>query len=551
MRSINRSGGGGAHPYLSELEDLYREGRITRRGFIRNATVLGVSLTGISAFLSRESWDAAAASHAPVRGGTLRTEYNWIPYVEDPAADGVGTGAVGLSIAESLVWVGEDGAPRPQLVKSWESNDATTEWTLHLQEGVTFNNGKPFGADDVIWNIKHWLNPDTGSSMAAALDFLSPEGVEKVDDLTIKLRLDRPNADVLLAFYDYPSMIAPEGGWKDFYSGNPADAVGTGPFMMEEFIPDERIVLVRNPNYWRKGADGKALPYVDKVIVTAGWDDAARLAALIGNEADLLTPGDGIIEELEKYPDEIGIESFTTGWITPIVMRVDMAPFDDVRVRQALKLVQDRKKIQELVQPKGQVAYDHWIPASAAAYCPDTDTDGRPQDIERAKALLAEAGHADGLDIELSTPDDAFRPAFAQVYTEMAAKAGVNININMLPSSAFWDQWQEWPFSVSGWNGRIPATKNINLALRCGADWTESYYCNKDLDALLDTVDATVDIEEKRKLYCRIQSTMQEDSGYIIPFFAATFRARRSSVHLPDTWARGGFLWHSMWLSEG
>ena len=93
--------------------------------------------------------------------------------------------------------------------------------------------------------------------------------------------------------------------WKDFYSGNPADAVGTGPFMMEEFIPDERIVLVRNPNYWRKGADGKALPYVDKVIVTAGWDDAARLAALIGNEADLLTPGDGIIEELEKYPDEI------------------------------------------------------------------------------------------------------------------------------------------------------------------------------------------------------------------------------------------------------
>ena len=159
------------HPYVSELKDLHRGGRITRRGFIRNATLWGLSLGSISAFLSGETRDAAAASHAPVRGGTLRTEYNWIPYVEDPAADGVGTGAVGLAIAEALVWVGEDGVPQPQLVKSWESNDDTTEWTLHLQEGVAFNNGKPFGADDVIWNIRHWLDPDTGSSMAAALDY--------------------------------------------------------------------------------------------------------------------------------------------------------------------------------------------------------------------------------------------------------------------------------------------------------------------------------------------------------------------------------------------
>ncbi|HHH76309.1 MAG TPA: diguanylate cyclase, partial [Phycisphaerae bacterium] len=120
----------------------------------------------------------------PVRGGTLRTEYGWIPYVEDPAADGVGTGQVGLAIAESLVWIGADGQPRPQLLKSWEYNEDATEWIFHLQEGVTFNNGKPFGADDVIWNILHWLDPDTGASAAAKLDMLSPEGIEKVDDLT-------------------------------------------------------------------------------------------------------------------------------------------------------------------------------------------------------------------------------------------------------------------------------------------------------------------------------------------------------------------------------
>jgi len=550
MKIIKKTKREDVHPHIPELKELYRGGRITRRKLIRNAAILGVSLSIIGAFLVGDARPAAAAADDPVRGGTLRTEYNWIPYVEDPAADGVGTGYVGLAVAESLIWVGEDGVPQPQLVKSWEASDDTTEWTLHLQEGVTFNNGKPFGADDVIWNIKHWLDPDTGSSLAAALDFLSPEGIEKVDDLTIKLHLNRPNADLMLSFYDYPSMIAPEGGWKDFYSGDPADAIGTGPFMMEEFTPDERAVLVRNPNYWDMGADGQPLPYLDKVIVTAGWDDATRLAALIGDQADLLNPRVGIIEELEKHPDEINIQSFNTGWITPIVMRTDMKPFDDPRVRNALRLVQDRKKIQELVQPMGDVAYDHWIPSSAAAYCSDTDADGRLQDIEQAKALLAEAGYPDGLEIELATADDAHRPDFAQVYKEMAAEAGITVNINMLPSDAFWDQWQQWPFSVSGWNGRIPATKNINLALRCGADWTESYYCNEKLDALLDAVDATVDVEKKRKLYCQIQSIMQEDSGYIIPFFAATFAASRSNVHIPSTWSRAGYLWHQVWLSE-
>ncbi len=536
------------HPYIPELKELYRGGRITRREFIRHAAILGVSLSSAGAFLGTGGkGEARAASGSPVRGGTLRTEYNWIPYVKDPAQDGVGTGLVGLAIAEPLVWVGEDGVPQPQLAKSWEASADAKTWTLHLQKGVKFNNGKPFNADDVIWNFMHWLDKDAGSSMAAKLSFLPATGIEKVDDHTIKCHLSRPYFAFPLALYDYPSMIAPDGGWKDFYKGDSKHAIGTGPFLMESFTPDERMVLVRNPNYWQKGADGKALPYVDKVIVTAGWDDAARLAALLGNQADVLAPTEGVIAELEKS-DAVNVESMHTGWITPIVMRCDMKPFDDKRVRKALKLVQDRKKIQALVQPMGKVGYDHWILSTDAAYCSDTEAN-QGQDIKMAKALLAEAGYPNGLEIELSTADDAFRPAFAQVYKEMAAKAGINVKINIQPSTAFWDQWMKWPFSVSGWNGRIPATANINLALRCGGDWNESYYCNKEFEAVLNEADATVDVEKRRKLYCKIQSIMQEDSGYIIPFFAATFRARRKNVHLPYTWSRGGYLWHHMWLS--
>ena len=489
----------------------------------------------------------------PKRGGTLRTEYNWIPYIDDPAADGVGTGQVGLAIAESLVWVGADGVPRPQLVKSWEFNEDATEWIFHLQEGVTFNDGKPFGADDVIWNIKHWLDPDSDASAAAKLDMLTPEGIEKVDDLTVKFILDRPNADFLLAFYDYPTMIAPDGGWDDFYSGDPADAVGTGPWLMEEYLPDERFVLVRNPNYWQKGEDGESLPYIEKVIVTAGWDDAARLAAIVGDEIDILTnPGDGIREELEG-DDNIAINWYAR-WSAPMVVRVDLPPFDDQRVVQALKLVQDRDRIQELVMPTGFVGYDHWIDSSDGSYCSDTDADGRPQDIEAAKELLADAGYADGLDLELAIPDGDFRVDLAQVYKEMAAEAGINIELNIQPSSAFWDQWQSWPFSVTGWNARLPATANISLALRCEAAWTESFWCNEEFDELLNQVEATADVDARRDLYCQIQQIMQDEGPYLLPLWIAQYGASQNDVQLPQdhggTWSRAQYLWHYMWLEE-
>jgi len=487
-----------------------------------------------------------------VRGGTLRTEYNWIPYVEDPAVDGVGTGTVGLAIAEPLVWVDGGGVPRPNLIKSWEASDDALEWTLYLQEGVTFNNGKAFGADDVIWNFNHWLDPDVGSSMAARLDFLTPDGIEKVDDLTIKLTLDRPYADLPLALYDYPSMIAPDGGWTDFYSGDPADAIGTGPFMLEEFIPDERFVLVANPNYWRLGEDGQPLPYVDKVIVTAGWDDAARLAALVGGEADILSVGQGIVPDLEAN-EGIDVIRYNTGWITPIVMRLDLEPFSDVRVRQALRLVQDRETIRDLVFPDGRIGYDHWIREDVPEYCPDTDVGGHPQDIEGAKALLAEAGFSNGLDVELAIPDGDFRTDLGQVYKEMAAEAGINVTLNIVPSSAFWDQWQQWPFSISGWNGRIPATISPSLALRCGSvdsGWGETYYCNEEFEKVLDEAESTVDVDKKRELMCQIQTFMQEDAPMLIPFWAVEYGARQSNLNIPEDWSRSVPLWHWMWFSE-
>jgi peptide/nickel transport system substrate-binding protein len=552
MEIIKKKKRNDVHPYIPELEELYRGGRITRREFLRNAALLGMSLASAGTFLAACAQGTPAPTKAPAteapaeaptevpptampvsevkRGGILRSEYGWIPYMEDPATDGVGTGNVGRNVAETLTWVDDDNVPHPLLCERWEPSEDAKEWTLYLQRGVTFNNDKPFNADDVMWNFQHWLDPDVGAGMGGKLSMLSSTGVEKVDDYTVKLHLDRPFYGIPWLLYDYPGLIAPAGGWDDFYHGDAEHAIGTGPFLMKEFVPDERMELVRREDYWQNGVDGRPLPYLDGVRVSTGFDDASKLAAILGDELDMVgTVGEGIVEELQRH-EGIVVALIDKPWSSPIELRCDMAPFDDPRVRNALKWCQDRESLRARCMPKGRLAWDHWVHPLHEGWCSDTDKD-RPQDIEKAKALLAEAGYPDGIEIDLVTPNTPeHRPAFAQALKEMAAPAGITINVKLMPSSAFWDQVEEWPVKVSGWGGRPLATDVLDLVLRCGAPYPELHYCNEEFDRLVDEVEGAVDVEKRRQLLCKVQRMMQEDCGLLLPFWNIDYYAYRQPV---------------------
>jgi len=541
------------HPYIPELKDAYQKKKISRRQFLRHAAMLGLSLGAANSFLAacagpeetpqadptatpapQASPTPLAATAEPVggieRGGVLRWERGWLSYIADPAQDGKGTGEAGRLIAETLTWVDADNVAHPLLAERWEVSEDAKEWTLHLQQGVTFNNGKEFGADDVVWNFEHWLDEDTGSPMASRLSYLSSSGVEKVDDHTVKLWLDQPSLGLPYVLYDFPALIMPEGGADDFYHGDAEHAVGTGPFLMKEFIPDERLEAVRRDDYWQNGIDGQPLPYLDGVVAMAGFEhDASRVAALIGNEIDVVSPGDAAMGQLEGR-EGIVVEAVPTPWSSPARVRCDLEPFDDPRVRNALKLCQDRERIRDLVMPRGGIAYDHWVSPLHEGYCPGTDG-SRPRDIERAKQLLTEAGYPDGIRVTLVSPTSPdHRPALAQVLKEMAAPAGIDIDIEVLPDSAFWDQWMDYPFSISGWNGRRLPTDNLSLGARCGAAWNEMHWCNEEFDATLTKAEATVDIEERRALFCDLQRLMQEDSGLLLPFWNVATAAYRTEV---------------------
>ncbi len=554
------------HPYIPELKELYRKRRITRREFIRNAALLGLSLGAIQTFLASCA-PAPEPTPTPVpptstpvpptptpapptptptpavkRGGILRVDWPWMPYLDDPAKDGVGTSEAARCVAETLTRLDENLVLHPLLAERWEVNEDASEWTFYLRRGVTFNNGKPFTADDVVWNILHWLDPATGSPLKDALAFLSPSGVEKVDDYTVRLHLDKPSISVPYHLWNYPALILPEGGCA-FYDG---EAIGTGPYLMKEFIPDERMEFVRREGYWQNGIDGKPLPYLDGIRFIAGLDDPARLAAITQDEIDILYgPSVAIMKEMEKNP-EIVVERRPSMDSNVIRVRCDVPPFDDPRVRNALKWCQDREKIRQVAYlGHGLTAYDHWVSPLDEAYYPLED---RPQDIDKAKALLAEAGYPDGLEIEITVIAGDQTEDMALPLKEMAIEAGIKININAVPSSVFWDAWDEWPFGITGWNGRV-AYGNLTLGCRCGAVWNEMHWCNEEFDSVLDQVEATPDVEERRKLVRRLEEIMQEDSGMLLPFWLDATGAHRKRVQNYTKHAAPHYYLLYVWLA--
>jgi hypothetical protein len=296
--------------------------------------------------------------------------------------------------------------PRPQLAKTWQPNDKADVWTFQLREGVKFQDGAPFGAKDVVYFYKRLLDPALASPVASSLSVIDPAGIEAVDDHTVRFKL---KSEVV----EFPSLIANRFTYI-LREGQAADqirtqAIGTGPFKVQHFVPgEEPSVFVKNEHYWRPG-----LPKVDVVELRAVPDSAARIAAISSGQVDLVwdLPRIGI-DGLEKNP-EVKVVSVRSPFVLNLAVWTDTPPFDDVRVRQAMKYVIDREKIKKLVVGgRGQIGDDNPVAPWARYALEETP---RKRDIAKAKALLAEAGHPKGLEVELFTSN--VTPGFIELST--------------------------------------------------------------------------------------------------------------------------------------
>jgi peptide/nickel transport system substrate-binding protein len=411
--------------------------------------------------------------------------------------------------------------PVPRLAESWEGNADSTEWTFHLRKGVKFHDGSDFDSGDVVYTYRRLLDPQLGSAARAVLSpFLEPDGIQAVDAHTVRFKLTKPVSVFPVLQREKVTQIVAEGMTSEQLR---LTANGTGPFMLEQFTPGGPVrTLRRNPNYWQAG-----LPKSECIRITVTLEAVPRMAAILSGEADLLLNVDAA--SLTALKDNPAVQLVSTPGATGInlAMWVDTPPFDDVRVREALKLVIDRQAMLDTVLLGfGELGNDVPVPPSSPlAYSKEIPK----HDIARAKQLLAEAGHPDGLTVDLYTGE--FYPGsllFAQTYAQMAAEAGIKVNLIVTPAESFWDDiWLKKPFIGSAWGARNPALA-LAVPYRKGAAWNETHWARDDYDGLLDKANATSDPAARAKILGDAQRILATEGGVAMPIFASVVSALRA-----------------------
>lgn len=553
-----------ANPLVEHVKDQFITGRTSRRQFLRQATVLGVSLSAAVRFLAAcapaddlnggaaaepETGDGPAAAPeatgAPVRGGTYTIDTTVLELDHPHAVANHMVSNVLRQCNEYLTLQGLDGITVPYLLESFEPNDTADVWMLNIRRGVAFTNGDELDADHVLWNFESWLSEDVGSSMLGLISpYLTLGGVEKVNDFTVRLNLERPHVGAAVDLYHYPAHIL----HRDFEPPNVqagesvvGTIVGTGPFILEEYSPGEGARVVRNPDYWQIAPDGDPFPYIDEVRWTdLGGEAATRFAALESGQIDSIdTPGpDGL--EILGQESGIRIREITSNHCSLFRMRVDVEPFTDKDVRNAFKLLQGRQEMMDTALfGSGVPSPDHHFGPAAPDHVELPVPD---QDIERVRQLLenSKVWQAWGdKPIQLTAKGDTrWETVMGEAFQRAAAEVGVNIDLDIRPPSDYWPGWNHYHFGITDWGHRPLNTMLAGLAYTPEAlppdedsgNWNETRWVNEEFVDLLDRANATPDMDERLEFIQRMQEVQADDGGIGVPFYHNVFEYQKERI---------------------
>lgn len=412
-------------------------------------------------------------------------------------------------VFNGLVRLGEDGKLEPDLAVSWKASDDLKTWTFELRQGVKFHGGKDFEAADVVAMINHVMDKAVGSTARTNLSMVGD--VKALDQHTVEFTLTQPYAGFADLFAEHQMRIAP----ADKIGKMGAEPDGTGPFKLESYTPGDRLVLVKNPNYFRS-----ILPHVDKVVLRIIPEMAAQVVALRSGDIDLAwnIPPEAV--SLLQSETGIKIDSTPTGAWDGVIMNNQVKPFDDVRVRQAVAAAIDKRALVDAVLFGQGTTTLTPIPASSPYFYKDMTTSAA--DPEKAKKLLAEAGYADGFDITMYLPiGRPTRERLGVVAAEMLKAANIRVQLQRVP----WDQFNKEiegkaALYADGFFSRSTVDTSIYPFYHSTGSWNAGlwHYHNAEVDKLLDQARMTKDETERQTLYRQFQAAVEVDVPSLIAY---------------------------------
>jgi peptide/nickel transport system substrate-binding protein len=498
----------------------------SRRDLLRQAALVGAGAPALATLLTRATalnTRAAALTQeaTPQRGGSVRIGVPGSAETFDPNLAFVFEAIWACEhLYSGLIRITPEMTLEPDLALSWEANDALDQWTFALREGVKWHDGSNFTADDVVATFDRMQDPAFASPFRTAIGML--DHTEATGPHEVVFHLNSPFGEYPELMSAYLARIVPAGKTDDL-ARNP---IGTGPYTLDLYTPGERTVLKRFDGYF--DLEGQA--FLDQIEYVAIPEEATKAAALAGGTVELANEFQPTSLPILQGSPAITVAEITSPGHQPIFMDITQKPFDDVRVRTALKKCVDRNAFMAVVlQGHGDLAADQPVPPFDPNY---GNIPLPPQDIEGAQALLAEAGYPDGLDLTLHTSPG--RPGMLESalnFKDLAALAGVRVEIQSHPIDNFWaDVWKKVPFFTSNWSGRPTAEQILSLIYLCDASASEGNWCNPAFDELIIKSRATNDAAERLALLTEAQQLLADEGPAIIPYFRSYITAYSSRL---------------------